>query len=206
MASSQSGSRVLLVEGQDDRHVVGHMLKMAETQVLSHDDIVDKKGVNNLLRAVTVEMKAPGREVLGIVLDANDAPRARWQSVGDRLKSADVVLPQSPVRGGAIIQGTPRVGVWLMPNNRSLGQLEDFVSTMIPDDEPAWPLARKYIADIPPEHRQFSEAKARKAEVHAWLASRRQPGRLGEAVARGDLGIEGVLCRQFLAWIATLFG
>lgn len=195
---------MLLVEGQDDLHVVGHILAKAETHVLSHDDIDDKEGFNKLLRAVTVEMKVPGREVLGIVLDANDDPKARWQSVSDRLKEVDVMLPKNPVLGGAIIQDTPRVGVWLMPDNQSPGQLEDFVSTMIPGGDPAWSLAQEYIAAIP--DKKFASAKTSRAELHAWLASRKHPGRMGQAINRGDLGIEGALCQQFLTWITDLFG
>lgn len=93
-----------------------------------------------------------------------------------------------------------------MPDNQSTGQLEDFVTKMIPADDPVWPLAREYIADIPQEHRQFKTAKTSRAELHAWLASREQPGLMGQAVGRGDLDIEGPLCRQFATWIMTLYG
>lgn len=205
MIPSQIGQKVLLVEGKDDCHVVGHILEKANVQVLSCSDIKDKEGVDKLLRAVFGEVKAPDREVVGIVLDANDEPEARWRSISGRLRDACVALPEKPVPSGAIVRGTPRVGVWLMPDNQSPGQLEDFVSKMIPGDDPAWSLAQKYIANIPPDHRRFTSAKTSRAELHAWLASRKQPGHMGVAVARGDLSIEGALCQQFLTWITALF-
>lgn len=116
------------------------------------------------------------------------------------------MLPKRPALGGAIVPGTPCVGVWLMPDNQLPGELEDFVSTMIPDDDPTWLLAKEYIEKIPSEHKQFARAKTSRAELHAWLASRKQPGRMGQAIERGDLGIEGPICQDFVTWITRLFG
>lgn len=183
-----------------------HVLKRAPTQVHPPFKIIDKGGVGELLSALSGEIKAPGREVLGIVLDANNDPGARWKSVSDRLKKADVVLPEAPERAGVVLPGEPRVGVWLMPDNQSAGQLEDFVTTMIPANDPVWPLAQGYIGGIPKEHRQFTTAKTSRAELHAWLASRKEPGFMGQAVRRGDLDVEGPLCRRFATWIMTLYG
>lgn len=102
--------------------------------------------------------------------------------------------------------GAPRVGVWLMPDNRSAGELEDFVQRMIPDGDPAWPLAREYVRGIPDEARAFPSGKRSRAELHAWLATREEPGFMGSAIGRGDLKTGGPLCTAFLAWIESLFG
>lgn len=93
-----------------------------------------------------------------------------------------------------------------MPDNQSAGQLEDFVTTMIPVSDPVWPMAQGYVDSIPKKHRQFTTAKTSRAELHAWLASRKEPGFMGQAVRRGDLDVEGPLCRRFATWIMTLYG
>lgn len=93
-----------------------------------------------------------------------------------------------------------------MPDNQSAGQLEDFVTTMIPANDPVWPLAQGYIDGIPQEYRQFTTAKTSRAELHAWLAGRKVPGFMGQAVSRGDLDVEGPLCRRFADWIMKLYG
>lgn len=196
-------SKVLFVEGQDDRHVVRH-LRDRNLPALSFA-IQDKGGVDALLESVGPEIKAPGRAAVGFVLDANDNPDSRWRAVADRIRKADILLPQAPRRGGTIMKGLPRVGVWLMPDNRSAGELEDFVQKMIPKDDPVWELARQYIGKIPEEAQKFLPKKQSRAELHAWLATRENPGLMGSAIGRGDLKTDGDLCAAFLAWLKVLF-
>lgn len=196
--------KVLLVEGPDDKHVVGHLLNQASSTAPC--DILDKGGIDNLLKAVEPEIQAPGRVAVGIVVDANDHPDRRWQAVSNRLRKAGIKAPDVLPPGGAIMGGPPRVGVWLVPDNRSVGELEDFVQKMVPPDDLVWPLAQKYLQDVPAEARQFPANKRSRAELHAWLATRKTPGRMGSAIGRGDLKIDGPLCAGFLAWIEGLFG
>ena len=91
--------------------------------------------------------------------DANDNPGARWQRICGCLSSAGIVVPAAAEPGGTIIEGKVRVGVWLMPDNQSPGELEDFVRRMIPEDDPVRPLAKRYIEAIPSEHRKFRDKK-----------------------------------------------
>lgn len=197
-------SRVLLVEGPDDKHVVGHLLDRVPSTVSF--DILDKGGIDKLLEAIEPEIQAPGRVAVGIVADADDHPGRRWQAVSDRLRKAGIEAPDVLPPDGAIMGGTPRVGVWLMPHNCSPGELEDFVQKMVPPDDLVWPLAQKYLQDVPAEAREFPANKRSRAELHAWLATRKTPGRMGSAIGRGDLKTDGPLCAGFLAWIEGLFG
>ena len=59
----------------------------------------------------------------------------------------------------------PRVGIWLMPDNASTGELEDFVMQLIPEDDSVWPLSKQYIGEIPQADRKFREDKTRRAEL-----------------------------------------
>ena len=196
--------KVLLVEGRDDRHVVRH-LQDRTSSALSFD-IQDKEGIDNLLRFIEPEIRVPGRAAVGIVVDANDDPDARWDAISHRLREAGVEPPEARPPDGTIVDGPPRVGVWLMPDNQRPGELEDFVQEMIPSGDPAWPLAKGYIRDIPKEARKFPATKTSRAELHAWLATREEPGRMGSAIGRGDLQTDGKLCSAFLKWIERLFG
>ncbi len=92
-----------------------------------------------------------------------------------------------------------------MPDNTSTGELEDFVAQMIPEDDAVWPLARQYIQGIPKERRRFTAKKMRKAEVYAWLATRKEPGPMGAAIGKRDLSTDGQLCRKFSQWLGRLF-
>lgn len=118
-------------------------------------------------------------------------------------------MPGSPDLSGIIIPETddlPRVGVWLMPDNQSTGELEDFVSEMIPSDDAVWPLSEDYIEGIPLADRKFAENKTQRAKVHAWLAAREDPRQMGQAIRARDLEVNGELCDKFVAWLRRLFG
>jgi len=83
--------------------------------------------------------------------------------------------------------------------------LEDFVRALIPGDDPLWPRARKYVADIPEEHREFKPAKRLKAQIHAWLAVRKQPGLIGAAIGDGQLDPDAPAATAFAMWLSKLF-
>ncbi len=207
MAIPHSSAQVLLVEGQDDKYVVRHL--WAATEAVARFGIEDKGGVGKLLESIPVEIKAPGRKAVGILADANRDRNARWQAIAERLRRVNVVLPDSACPDGIIIQeknevGRPRVGVWLLPDNESPGELEDFIANMIPPNDVVWPLSRKYIQGIP-EPRRF-KGKVRKAEVHAWLATLEKPRPMGLAIKARDLDVKSDLCMRFVAWLRRLFG
>ena len=203
---SRQARRVLLVEGQNDKHVVEHVYwKRFESK--PPFDVLDKEGFSPLSESIGPELKAPEREVVGIIVDANDDLTARWAAITDRLRNACPGIEIGvPVPDGTIAGSEPRVGIWLWPDNESGGELEDFVARMIPGDDPVWPLSRCYIQGIPAEHRPFSEGKTARAEIHAWLATREEPRQMGLAIRTGDLKVDGALATRFASWLANLFG
>ena len=203
MASKVLPGNLLLVEGVDDRHVVRHLRDKLAPEL--DFECVDRGGKDGLLRAIPVEMKSSGRLALGMLMDANDDISSRWQAVGDRLGEA-VKLPKAPCPGGTVISREPRVGVWLMPNNQQSGELEDFVVQLLPEGDPVWPLAGQFIDGIPPEHREFPPQKEGRARLYAWLATRREPRRMGAAIGAGSLDATAPIAVEFGKWLKALFG
>ena len=92
-----------------------------------------------------------------------------------------------------------------MPDNKSNGELENFVVQMIPDTDIVWPLAQNYINGIPKSSRKFRASKLQRAKLHAWLATREIPGRIGAAIRRGDLETDGKLAQLFVNWLKSLY-
>ena len=199
-----SKGRILLVEGRSDERVVRHLSR--HHGVDQGFGIKAKEGYAKLLQSLKLEVKVSGVRALGIVADANDDIHARWQEIAGKLERAGVDAPKQPKRGGVVIEGRPRIGVWLMPDNRKIGELEDFVQTLIPGDDPLWPRARKYVADIPEEHREFKRAKRLKAQIHAWLAVQKQPGLIGAAIGERRLDPDAPAATAFVNWLRRLFG
>ena len=205
----ESFSDVLLVEGSDEYHVINHMRRRLFGQgldVIPEFNIEVKSGIEPLFDSIEWQIKVPDLRALGILMDANSEPERRWLEVTRRLRKADVEPPATPDLSGVIIEGRPRIGIWMMPDNVSPGELEDFIAAMIPDGDPIWPLSQSYIKDIPETHRKFKPPKTLRAQVHAWLAAREDPRPMGLAIKAGDLDVNAEVCRRFADWLRTLFG
>ena len=78
--------------------------------------VITKGDWRRVIDAIPVEMKVSGRETVGVLVDANDRPSSRWQAVQGRLRNAGVTPPATMGSRGTIIEGSPRVGVWLIPD------------------------------------------------------------------------------------------
>ena len=220
--------RLLLVEGQDDCHFVKHLwdkhFEGDGSKPLFYKgtkrpfDIKSLEGVENLCKNIPTEIKSPNREVLGILVDANSDLEKRWVEISRGIKEAvknsggnkqlqiDLnAIPNAPAPTGTIINSKPRIGIWLMPCNVSPGELEDFVVNMVPECDPIWPDSKQYISNITMENRKFDSEKTPKAELFAWLATRRNPGRMGAAIGAGDLSLDNKPSETFLKWLTELF-
>ncbi len=92
-----------------------------------------------------------------------------------------------------------------MPDNGSPGELEDFIAAMIPATDTVWPRARRYVDSIPAEERKFKQQKTERARIHAWLATRREPRKMGAAIGTGDLDINAPSAKEFSKWLQCLF-
>ena len=201
--------RLLLVEGVNDKHVVRQLWQRVHCAGPSFC-ISEKQNVQELLRSIGTEINVRGREVLGIMVDANDDVCGRWKAVANRLRRAGIVVPAKLDQAGVVIEGrphegAPRVGIWLMPDNASTGELEDFVAKMVPSNDPVWPMSKGYINGIPSEHRKFSEGKILRAQIYAWLAAREDPRQMGLAIKTEDLDVDDALCERFTGWLRELF-
>ncbi|MDE2731943.1 MAG: hypothetical protein OXI38_11180 [Bacteroidota bacterium] len=205
MVSDAGSSRVLLVEGVTDRHAIRHIW----TKVTREDpsfSIKDKGGIENLLQDLGAEIRVSGLKVLGIILDANNNPTCRWKAIADRLMAAGIQVPNVIDPLGTIVNGPPLIGVWLMPDNDSAGELEHFIESLIPDTDVVWPLAAKYVDAIPENSREFRAHKELRAKIYAWLAVRKDPRKPGEAIGAGDLNTDAPLAKSLIAWLQRLFG
>ena len=196
--------QLFVVEGLDDQYVAEAVMRREKLDVTFTVD--PKRSVGALIKAIGADVKAPGRTVIGFQLDANSDPGSRWNDVVESLPG-QYAVPRRPPSGGTIVraEGMPRIGIWMMPNNGSPGELEDFVREMVPTDDPVWSLAEAYIEGIPVDARRHGDANRTKAVLHAWLAARRRPGRMAGAIEDHDLKTDGALAQRYVAWLRDLF-
>ena len=202
--SDQAEPQLLLVEGRNDKHVVWQICNRSPH--LPDFYISERGDVNSVLASIGPELLAEGRQALGILVDTDDNPQARWDEIAHRLRINGFPAPVSPDPDGTIISGAElRVGVWLMPDNVLTGEIEEFVERMIPAGDPVWPMSRDYIDRLPAYAGKFAGGKTLRAQIYAWLATRADPRLMGQAIGTHDLDIDGPLCQRLLAWLGRLF-
>ena len=206
-----SKSKAILVEGKDDENVIYHLLTEQQRETV---DIEVKDNDDQLLKSIFSELNVSQRDTLGVVMDGNNNYSGRWQAISHRLNKVGIKLGNTPAPEGFISDATAtfmkenfkpiRIGIWIMPDNQSNGELEDFIATMIPANDPVWPRSQNYIDDIPQKDRDFKNKKITRAKVHAWLATREDPILMGAAINAKYLKTDGQMCLDFQKWLTKL--
>lgn len=207
MPAPRQSLRLLWVEGKDDSAVT-------QSLCLAHGipevfKVQAKNGVDELLDTFFAELRAPGIERFGLVVDANGDAQVRWESIRRVLESEGYVeVPKRLQAGGVIIPGTahrPCFGAWIMPDNTSPGALEDFAARLVPPADALFQRAGEAIDAIPEEHRRFPPARRAKAHIHTWLAWQEDPGSpMGQAIGKDDLDANAPAAQAFVAWLRRL--
>ncbi len=202
-----AGAKVLLVEGDDDCHVVWALCKKHE--VPETFSVYDCGSDDKLLRSLNALIQRPEKEIIGVVIDVDQPDvRSRWQSIRDKLKNHLYVFPDAPEPDGTIIEGVedkPHLGFWLMPNNIDPGMLEDFCRQLAPDDAIAF--AEQCVTEAKEKLlATFKDVHRSKAVVHTYLAWQDEPGKpLGQSITAKALEPETVIAKTFANWLTRLF-
>jgi hypothetical protein len=198
-----ASSRLLMVEGSDDEHVVYALC--GAHNIPRPFEVAKKWGVEQLLGSIPVELKASDRERLAVIVDADDDLAARWSQLAARLRQAGcAAVPEEPGSEGTIVRVSDNLlfGVWLMPDNRLAGMLEDFVAFLVPNGDPLLPRVDGFLAGITGELRRFPDAHECKARIHSWLAIQKGPGKpMGQAITARYLDPDCGQVRPFLNWL-----
>lgn len=204
--------KTLLVEGTDDEHVLRHIC--IGHSIPAPDEVKPSGGVDRLLRYIPLQLSLSREDgdVVGIVIDADADLNARWQSLRDIFTRAGYPnVPNQPDPNGTILEapsGTllPKAGVWLMPDNKTPGILEDFLRFLVPDRQSAlFAHAERSVATVP--ERRFSQNDTPKAIIHTWLAWQEEPGRpYGTAITARFLDSQLPEARPLADWLRRLFG
>jgi hypothetical protein len=200
-------NQVLLVEGNDDKHV---LLALCVKFELPHNfDIIDCTGIDPLIERLPVQLKASGQETLGILVDADENVAGRWAALRERLSPAFPDLPEAVPPGGLIGQNENglKVGVWLMPDNQTGGMLEDFLRFLVPEGDPLIGPVDTFLDDLEDQGVQaYRPVHRSKARMHTWLGVQEAPGTpLGLSITKRYLSLEGEQLAVFRTWLTNLF-
>lgn len=206
---SEPHDRILLVEGRDDAEVVKQFCNHHGIDNRRLFRIEVKNGIEALLDDLRVRPQTHVR-VLGAIVDADTDPELRWRQLGDVMRRSGYELPQRPSPSGTYLPAPnvflPRIGLWMMPDNRVEGMLEDFLLRLTHDGDRLVTRAGKTVDDIPAEDRRFNPVHRSKATMYTWLAWQADPGTpLGQAITKRYLDPSRDPAPAFRDWLLALF-
>lgn len=201
----------IFVEGADDFHVICALVQKCGIGKDGSDRRLPyapkANGDKEALKKACTAVKAGHRRV-GLVLDADADPAARWSEVCRRFDGLDgIALPRSYPPEGVVVDGDldRRVGVWLMPGGNRKGAVEAFLSSLIPAGE-LWEHAGRATLEARQKGATFGDKDVEKARLRAWLSWQKTPGApYGRAIQEGYLTSSSAEADLLVAWFRTLF-
>jgi len=204
----------LLVEGSDDQHSVIHL--MARHGYDWDDSTIFRPYVHvtgnlfQLLSELPVTLKDDRHfQRVGILVDTDTSVADRWTQVRNNAKRAGIILPGSPDPEGTIAEGLQpgsRIGFWLMPDNSSPGNLENFLHKLVPEEDPTWPWADEVVHEARQRGARCKPIDHLKSALHTWLAWQEEPGLpFGTAIRAQVFRHDTEDALRFVAWFKRLF-
>lgn len=198
----------LLVEGPEDFHTICQLLDVHGI----HDGVTIESlgGYDEIRSDIRVRMKDSDQTHFGIIVDADTNLAKRWESLHSMLEEYGYRdIPVEPTPEGTIVyrdKNPQKFGIWLMPDNQSVGMLEDFARMSLPDNDKLWERALASVDAIPAEDRLFKEVHIAKARIKTWLAWQKEPGMsIGRAIHDGKLNGRADVGQRLVNWHRTLF-
>lgn len=215
--------RLLLVEGVNDCHAVFQLMWLVTKTAPVfgiHECGNDEKALENL--AARLVSSVSKQKALGLILDSDIEGVNAGQVIQSRLDQLRprvgefYPLPDVFPEGGLILdplatrQGSdrlPRLGVWLMPNNRAHGMFEDLLIEALLDEVKVYTTAvvNKAKAD---RIATFKDIHLSKAVIRTYMAWQDPPDiqYLGIAIKKKTFENIEAKCKQFIQWLEHLFG
>lgn len=199
-------NKVLLVEGNDDLHVI--LALCQKFKLPQNFEVIDCKGIDNLIEQIPVRLKTD-IETIGIIIDADLNINNRWDALRTILRNENFEIADNLPVEGLIIDNLQsiKIGVWIMPNNKTNGMLEDFISFLIPEGDDLLPKVDLSLENIENENlNRYSLIHRSKARVNTWLAWQEVPGiPMGLSITKRYLTTDEANCNLFINWLKTLF-
>ena len=213
MPPSKNAKHRLIVEGKDDKWAVINLLKLHGVDWDHPSEeipfVAETDSVNTMLAKESVSVALKNYSRVGWVLDADVRPTDRWTSIRNLLNDNGLSVPDMPNPNGTVVDGLQsdgRVGVWLMPDNRSPGILEDFLAKLVPPADPCWSIAEDATEEALQLKTGIEEKDRAKGIIHGWLAWQKEPGLpFGTALTARILRHDSPEGNGFAAWFKRLF-
>ncbi len=173
-------------------------------------DVKPQGGVKRLLTRTNISTNLKSADMVGIIVDADDAYAPRWQSVRNLCQEHFPEIPNDLPENGLIIENNEqkRLGVWIMPDNKSRGMLETFLCFLVPGtQEDVWLHAKEATAGAVVKGAKCKHTDLDKSHIYTWLAWQDPPGHsMGNALMKNMLDAHAPYAEPFVNWFCLLYG
>lgn len=197
----------LLVEGNDDQHVIWALCE--QFKINKTFDVIDCEGIEKLIDQIPVRFKQSNVDTIGVIIDADSDLLLRWNRLKQLFKAQGFVLPDDLPKNGLIISdsGKITIGIWIMPDNNLDGMLEDFIAFLVPADDKLLPIIKENLDEIESkELNKYKPIHKSKAIIHSWLSVQETPGTpLGLSITKRYLSTDDDICLNLINWMKDLF-
>ena len=218
-------NRVLLVEGESDKSFFEEVCKQlslsTKIQVAPPRDLGgthnSKQGIFKHLSTLLLKQLADGQLThLAIIMDADYKDT---HGLGYKGTLAQFERALSPFGFSLKKNGNPNVsglffessdglndiGVWIMPDTRQEGMLEDWLKQCVSNDELTLFRHATQIAKALPQQK-FKEIHRSKAEIATWLAWQESPDRGAyHALSEGGFDKNSTSFLSLASWLRQVF-
>ncbi|MBK1986424.1 hypothetical protein A0J48_002465 [Sphaerospermopsis aphanizomenoides BCCUSP55] len=209
----------LIVEGEQDKRVIPELMEAngvnwqkgkepVYIEAYGSDEFIDNK-------KISTRLKASWLTHLGLIIDADQNPEDRWQSIRNACLKVEAIqkniddLPEEMPESGIILNmiNNQKFGIWMMPDNQNRGMLETFLAYMIKDEsEPLWLYAQEVVIEAKIKGAEFIDEHIDKAYIYSWLAWQKPPGRqLHNAIQEKILDPKHPKAQVFVKWFKDLY-
>lgn len=208
----------LVVEGYDDlysvRGIMRNYVSWPETsQESQYPVFIDRGGsVDEILNRgfLSVLLKSSVITTLGIIVDADETPKQRYQRLRSLCINSFPSMPDAlPVDGLIVANASKkRLGAWIMPNNQSQGDLEAFLQDLVPNQSrPLWKHAERSVEQAKKNwHAPYRSAHTNKAKLYTWLSWQDPPVQNpGKALDSSALDAKLLPAQRFVRWFRDLY-
>jgi hypothetical protein len=217
---------LLLVEGEADqsffKEVCNQLLLYPQIQIALPKELGGKnntkQGIYNHLNILLRQQADGDIKQLAVVVDADyesvnppDGFNNTVSKITDIVSSYGFTLKQNQTLFSGLVfendNGLSDFGLWVMPNNRDEGMLEDFIKASVKTDEQSLFDHAFQVVQTVPEPKKFKQHHYSKAEVATWLAWQKKPGH-GLYHVLGDdllLDTDHALFQELEKWLKHIF-
>tara|TARA_R110002167_G_C12663580_1_gene650149 strand:+ start:1282 stop:1908 length:627 start_codon:yes stop_codon:yes gene_type:complete len=208
MRIKENFNKKLLVEGNDDQHVIWALCE--KFTVNENFDVIDCEGITKLYDQLPVRFKQAQVDTIGLIIDADSEIKDRWKSISTLLSLQGFKIPEEIPIEGLILKDNSefKIGVWIMPNNNENGMLEDFISFLVPKEDKILPIVNETLTNIESKGlNQYSLIHKSKATIHSWLSLQSDPGTpMGLGITKRYLTTDEETCLKLVNWLKELYG